>query len=72
MKNKKINIEDFLSSSDIISLLLFENSVLQKKINNENLTPKEQIFDNFIFSPSSILRHMIKLSNRKDSDNHHV
>lgn len=73
MKNKKINNDDFLINfNDIISLLLFENSVLQKKINNENLTPKEQVFDSFIVSPSSILRDMIKLSNRRDSDKNRV
>lgn len=72
MKDKKINKDDFIISNDIISLLLFENSILQKKINNENLTAKEQFFDSFIFSPSLILSHMIKLSNRRDSDKNHV
>lgn len=42
------------------------------KINNENLTPKEQFFDSLFVSPSLILNHMIKLSNRRDSDKNHV
>lgn len=62
MKNKKIYEDDYISSDDIINLLLFENTVLQKKINNQHLTPKEKVFDSFIVSPSSILRDIIKSS----------
>lgn len=62
MKNKKTFKDDYISSDDIINMLLFENSILQKKINNENLTPKEKVFDTFIVSPSSILRDIIKRS----------
>lgn len=72
MKNKKIINDDYISSDDIINLLLFENSVLQKKINNENLTQKEQFFDSFIVSPSFLLRNIIKRVNRKESDNNRV
>lgn len=72
MKNKKIINYDYIISYDIINLLLFENSVLQKKINNENLTPKEQLFDSFIVSPSFMLRQLIKIVNRKESDNYRV
>lgn len=62
MKNKKIYEDDYISSDDIINLLLFENTVLQKKINNQDLTPKEKVFDTFIISPSFILRDIIKRS----------
>lgn len=62
MKNKKIHEDDYISSDDIINLLLYENTVLQKKINNQDLTPKEKVFDSFIVSPSSILRDIIKRS----------
>lgn len=62
MKNKKTYEDDYISSDDIINLLLFENTVLQKKINNQDLTPKEKVFDGFIVSPSSILRDIIKRS----------
>ena len=62
MKNKKIYEDDYISSDDIINLLLFENTVLQKKINNQDLTSKEKVFDSFIVSPSSILRDIIKRS----------
>lgn len=72
MKNKKIINDNYISSYDIINLLLFENVVLQKKINNENLTPKEQLFDSFIVSPSFMLRQLIKIVNRKESDNNRV
>lgn len=71
MKNEKTYKDDYINSSDIINLLLFENNILQKKIKNEKLTPREQFFDNFILSPSFVL-NMIKLSNRKDSDKNHV
>ena len=72
MKNKKTYKYDYINTDDIMNLLLFENSVLQKKINNENLTAKEQFFDSFVVSPSLILNHLIKLSNRRDSDKNHV
>lgn len=72
MKNKETYKDDYIFADDIINLLLFENNILQKKIKKENLTQREQIFDNFIVSPSLILNHMIKLSNRRDSDKNHV
>lgn len=72
MKNEKTYKDDYINSSDIINLLLFENNILQKKIKKEKLTQREQIFDNFIISPSLVLNHMIKLSNRRDSDKNHV
>lgn len=62
MKNKKTFKDDYISSDDIINLLLFENSILQKKIKNQDLTSKEKVFDTFIVSPSSILRDIIKRS----------
>lgn len=62
MKNKKTYKDDYVNSDDIINMLLFENSILQKNINNQDLTPKEKVFDTFIISPSSILRDIIKRS----------
>lgn len=62
MKNKKTFKDNYISSDDIINVLLVENSILQKKINNQDLTPKEKFFDSFIVSPSSILRDIIKRS----------
>lgn len=62
MKNKKTFKDDYISSDDIINLLLFENSILQKKIKNQDLTSKEKVFDTFIVSPSFILRDIIKRS----------
>lgn len=62
MENKKTYEDDYISSDDIINLLLFENTILQKKINKENLTPEEKHFDTFMFSPSLILRDIIKRS----------
>lgn len=72
MKNKKIIKDDFISSSDIISLLLYENTILQKKINNQNLTSKEQFFDSFFVSPSFMLKRIIKILDRKESGNNRV
>lgn len=71
MKNEKTYKDDYINSYDIINLLLFENNILQKKIKKEKLTQREQIFDNFIISPSLVI-HMLKLSNRRDSDKNHV
>lgn len=52
---------------DIIDLLIFENIVLQKKINNQKLNQREQIFDNFVVSPSLILRELLELLKREES-----
>lgn len=72
MKNKETYKDYYIYTDDIINLLLFENNILQKKIKKEKLTQREQIFDNLIVSPSLILNHMIKLSNRRDSDKNYV
>ena len=72
MKNKNFIKDDFISSSDIISLLLFENTILQKKINNQNLTPKEQFFDSFFVAPSFMLNRIINSLNRKESGHNRV
>jgi hypothetical protein len=58
---------DFIIFDDIIDLLIFENIVLQKKINNQKLTQREQIFDNFVVSPSLILRELLELLKREES-----
>lgn len=63
MKNKKTYKDVHIITDDVINLLLFENTILQKKINNQNLTSKEKIFDTYIVSPSMILRDIIKRSN---------
>ncbi len=60
MKNKKNCKNDLIIDCEIINLLLFENIVLQKKINNQKLTQRELIFDNFVVSPSLILREILK------------
>lgn len=68
MKTKKTTKgKDFIIFDDIIDLLIFENIVLQKKINNQKLTQREQIFDNFVVSPSLILRVLLELLKRKES-----
>lgn len=62
-KNNKIDEYIFLESDYLLSGLIFslsqENEILRKKINNEKLSKEEEFFDNYIFSPSIILR-MIK------------
>lgn len=58
---------DFIIFDDIINLLIFENIVLQKKINNQKLTQRELIFDNFVVSPSLILRDLLELLKREES-----
>lgn len=58
---------DFIIFDYIIDLLIFENIVLQKKINNQKLTQREQIFDNFVVSPSLILRELLELLKREES-----
>lgn len=62
MKDKK----DYLFLEDVISLLLFENNILRKKLNNIKLTNKEKIIDNFLVPPSLIIRDLHKNFNRKE------
>lgn len=62
MKDKK----DFTFLEDVISLLLFENGILRKKLNNIKLTNTEEIVDNFLVPPSLIIRDLYKNINRKE------
>lgn len=62
MKDKK----DFTFLEDVISLLLFENTILRKKLNNIKLTNTEEIVDNFLVPPSVIIRELYKNINRKE------
>lgn len=72
MKKKKNYKSNYISELDLINLLLFEIGILEKKLNKENLTEKEKIFDNFIVSPSFVLKTMVKASYRKESGKNHV
>lgn len=58
--------KDNLLLEDIISLLLFENVILRKKLNNIKLTNTEEIVDNFLVPPSLIIRDLYKNINRKE------
>lgn len=60
------DIKDYLFLEDVISLLLFENTILRKKLNNIKLTNKEEIVDNFLVPPSVIIRELYKNFNRKE------
>ena len=51
---------------DVISLLLFENNILRKKLNKIKLTNTEEIVDNFLVPPSLIIRELYKNINRKE------
>lgn len=62
MKDKK----DYLFLQDIISLLLFENDILRKKLNNIKLTDREEFIDNFLVPPSLIIKDLYKNFNRKE------
>lgn len=62
MKDKK----DYLFLEDIISLLLFENDILRKKLNNIKLSNTEEIVYNFLVPPSVIIRELYKIINRKE------
>ena len=62
MKDKK----DYLFLEDIISLLLFENDILRKKLNNIKLTDHEEFIDNFLVPPSLIIKDLYKNFNRKE------
>ena len=61
MKNEK----DYVFLEDIISLLLFENDILRKKLNNIKLSSAEIIFDNYIISPSYLVKNMLSNESRK-------
>lgn len=60
------DIKDDLFLEDVISLLLFENTILRKKLNNIKLTNTEEIVDNFLVPPSVIIRELYKNINRKE------
>ena len=62
MKDEK----DFIFLEDVISHLLFENTILRKKLNNIKLTNSEEIFDKFLVPPSLILSVLYKNINRKE------
>lgn len=60
------DIKDFNFLEDVISLLLFENNILRKKLNKIKLTNTEEIVDNFLVPPSLIIRELYKNINRKE------
>lgn len=62
MKDKN----DYIFLEDVISLLLFENTILRKKLNNIKLSNTEEIVDNFLVPPSIIIRELYKNINRKE------
>ena len=62
MKDKN----DYLFLEDVISLLLFENNLLRKKLNNIKLTNTEEIVDNFLVPPSIIISDLYKNIYRKE------
>lgn len=62
MKDK----EDSIFLEDVISLLLFENTILRKKLNKIKLTNTEEIVDNFLVPPSIIIKELYKNINRKE------
>lgn len=62
MKDKN----DYIFLEDVISLLLFENTILRKKLNNIKLSNTEEIVDNFLVPPSTIIRELYKNINRKE------
>lgn len=62
MKDKK----DSIFLEEVISLLLFENNILRKKLNKIKLTNTEEIVDNFLVPPSIIIRDLYKNINRKE------
>lgn len=60
------DIKDFIFSKDVISLLLFENTILRKKLNNIKLSNTEEIFYNSLVPPSLIIRELYININRKE------
>ena len=62
MKDEK----DYCYLEDVISLLLFENNILKKKLNNIKLTHTEEIVYNFVVPPSFIIRKLYKNNDRKE------
>ncbi|MBR1679985.1 MAG: hypothetical protein IJ704_05030 [Bacilli bacterium] len=61
MKNEEI--KDI--SLDIINLLLYENTILRKKLNKIKLTKKEEFFDTFIISPSVMINLITRNGDEK-------
>lgn len=54
---------------NIINLLLYENEILRKKINNKELTLNEIIFCDYLISPSMIIRSIIERKEKNEIRN---
>lgn len=70
--NKKNKIKDLVENvsidclkDEIIDLLNLELQINEKKINNEELTNAEYLFDNYCVKPSFLLRHIMNRVDKK-------
>lgn len=56
---KKELKQDYIKIEDILNLIIFENEILRKKLNKQTLSKKEEVFDSFFVSPTSILKGIL-------------
>lgn len=56
---KKELKQDYIKLEDILNLIIFENEILRKKLNKQTLSKKEEVFDIFCVSPTSILKAIL-------------
>lgn len=59
-ENMITNLINSMYTEVIIRLLEFEESINQKKINNEKLIEAEYLFDTYFIKPSTLLKFLKK------------
>lgn len=57
-------IQDYIKIEDILNLIIFENEILRKKLNKQTLSKKEEVFDSFVVSPTSILKAILLIKQK--------
>lgn len=65
-KNMITNLINSIVTEVIIGSLEFEESINQKKINNEKLTEAEYLFDNYFIKPSTLASFLLDFKKRRN------
>ena len=65
-ENMITNLINSMDTEVIIRPLEFEESVNQKKINNEKLTEAEYLFDTYFIKPSTLASFLLDFTKRRN------
>ena len=65
-ENMITNLINSMDTEVIIGSLEFEESINQKKINNEKLTEAEYLFDNYFIKPSTLASFLLDFKKRRN------